>query len=72
MADLPERFDYIIIGAGSTGCVLAEQLSADPRNRVLLVEAGGPDRSPLIAMPKGIAKLVSNPCLLYTSPSPRD
>lgn len=68
MADLPERFDYIIIGAGSTGCVLAERLSADPRNRVLLVEAGGPDRSPLIAMPKGIAKLVSNPAHIWAYP----
>lgn len=65
MADLPESFDYIIVGAGSTGCVLAERLSADPRNRVLLVEAGGPDRSPLIAMPKGIAKLVSSPAHIW-------
>ncbi|AUW58942.1 glucose-methanol-choline oxidoreductase [Sphingobium sp. SCG-1] len=58
--ELAESYDYIIIGAGSSGCVLAERLSADPRNRVLLVEAGGPDISPWITMPKGIAKLVTS------------
>ncbi|TNE37650.1 MAG: glucose-methanol-choline oxidoreductase [Sphingomonadales bacterium] len=61
MAELPARFDYIIIGAGSAGCVLAERLSADGRHQVLLVEAGGKAASPLVTMPKGIAKLVANP-----------
>jgi len=65
MAGMPERFDYIIIGAGSAGCVLAERLSADPRNRVLLVEAGGRDRSPWITMPKGIARLVTDPRYIW-------
>jgi glycine/D-amino acid oxidase-like deaminating enzyme len=48
-------WDYIIVGAGSAGSILAERLSSDPRNRVLLLEAGGPDTSPLIHMPRGAA-----------------
>ena len=65
MAGMPERFDYVIVGAGSAGCVLAERLSADPRNRVLMIEAGGYDRSPWITMPKGIAKLVTDPRYIW-------
>ena len=52
------RFDYVIVGAGSAGCVLANRLSADPSITVCLIEAGPRDRSPLIHMPAGVIGIV--------------
>jgi choline dehydrogenase len=57
--------DYVIVGAGSAGCVLANRLSADPANRVILIEAGGRDRNPLIHIPAGYVKLLDHPKLTW-------
>ena len=54
-------YDYIIVGAGSSGCAVANRLSADPAVRVLLIEAGPSDNNWLIHMPRGNARLMSDP-----------
>ena len=67
-------YDYIIIGAGSAGCVLANRLSADPAVRVLLLEAGPRDWHPFIHMPAGLAKLVNRKGVNWdydTAPEPQ-
>jgi len=66
-------YDYIIIGAGSAGCVLANRLSEDPNVKVLLLEAGARDWHPFIHMPAGIAKIANNKRLNWdynTAPEP--
>ena len=78
--------DYVIVGAGSAGCVLAGRLSEDPNCSVILIEAGGSDKNLIVQMPSAfylpmqsktlnwgyVAEPEPNICLLYTSPSPRD
>ena len=63
------RFDYVIVGAGPAGCVLANRLSADPDVNVLLIEAGDRDTNPLIAVPRGFGALLGDPTTAWHYPT---
>jgi choline dehydrogenase len=68
-----DEFDYVIVGAGAAGCVLANRLSASGRHKVAILEAGGPDRHIWIKVPAGFNKTVYNPKLNWgyeTAPGP--
>ena len=65
---MEKTYDYIIVGAGSSGSVIANRISADPKNEVLLLEAGRVDNHPYITIPKGISKLVKHPTYTWTFP----
>lgn len=62
---VPERADYVVVGAGSAGCAVAARLSEDPSVRVVLLEAGGRDRNPWLHVPIGYAKTMYHPTLSW-------
>lgn len=65
---ISDTFDYIIVGAGSSGCVLADRLSADGRCTVLLIEAGGRNETELVNMPRAFMKMFGNPAYFWHYP----
>jgi len=74
MGETAETYDFIVAGAGSAGCVVAARLSESGRHRVLLLEAGPPDRNPWIHIPLGFAKTYVNPTVNWkfeSAPQPQ-
>ncbi|MDA8983963.1 GMC family oxidoreductase N-terminal domain-containing protein, partial [Planktomarina temperata] len=61
MSETSATFDYVIIGGGTAGCLLANRLSAEPNHRVLLLEAGKTDSYPWIHIPVGYLYCIGNP-----------
>lgn len=72
MAEAELIADYVIIGAGSAGSVLANRLTRNPRISVIVIEAGPTDSNPFIHMPRGVGKLVSDPKVMWHTPVLRD
>ena len=69
----PDEFDYVIVGAGPAGCVLANRLTEDPTVSVCLLEAGPKDTDPMIRIPGGVIKILFNPRITWqfkSEPSP--
>jgi choline dehydrogenase len=64
--------DYVIVGAGSAGCVLANRLTEDPDTRVILLEAGGKDWNPYIHIPAGYIKLLDHPTITWGFTADKD
>ncbi len=62
---MAEAYDYIIVGAGAAGCVLADRLTGDPKNRVLVLEAGGNDGNLWIRVPAGVTRTLRNPAVSW-------